>query len=289
MEGKRRLSGAAGLLCSCRTVNRHFMCKSTSPVIVNFSEKIRGIRPPCPPAVTGKQVTITLYDPKGLMAGRDDLKTALTQVAQFYGALKTAQGLAASLAADLSLYTFTAVYKAAAPGANEIAALGRMDFPLYVFNSPGLSPNSSSLEEIKAIMNLHGLAGFSNLRILQQNPDTLPILTTPVDFIKSVDESWADQFVLGFGFPGNYYAKGTCNKLGIIKLDALEKNKPVNASAADRFRGVLIHELGHMFAVRHDEGSIPLTIMHKEYKGGLTHFSNEQIDVIRDTLKKLSP
>lgn len=265
------------------------MCKTTSPVIVNFSEKIRGIRPPCPAAVTGKQVTITLYDPKGLMSGRDDLKTALTQVAQFYDGLEQVPGLPASLAADLSLYTFTAVYKAAAPGANEIAGLGRMDFPLYIFNSPGLSPNSSSLDEIKAIMKMHGLAGFSNLRVLQQNPDTLPILTTPVDFNKSVDDSWADQFVLGFGFPGNYYAKGTCNKLGIIKLDALEKNKPANASAAERFRGVLIHELGHMFAVRHDEDNEPATIMQKKYEGGASNFSNAQIDVIRDTLKKLSP
>lgn len=265
------------------------MCKTTSPVIVNFSEKIRSIRPPCPAAVTGKQVTITLYDPKGLMSGRDDLKNALTQVAQFYGGLKQVQGLPASLAAELSLYSFHAVYKAAAPDDNEIAGLGRMDFPMYIFNSPPLSPNSSSLEEIKTVMKRHGLSAVSNLRTIKPDPNMVPFITGPVDFNKSVDDSWADQSVLGFGFPGNYYAKGTCHKLGIVKLDALEKNKPANASAAERFRGVLIHELGHMFAVRHDEDNEPATIMQKKYEGGATNFSNAQIDVIRDTLKKLSP
>jgi hypothetical protein len=260
------------------------MCKTTSPVTSSVSA-VRRVFPPCrPESNPGKVVKITVYDPKKLIEGRTDLKDALTQVQGFYNGLQHEPGLAADLVNDLAVYTFQVSYKASAPDTNELQQLARMDFPLYVFHSPPLSPDLSSVGEMQTLMEHHQVPSQLWLRMIDADPSVTATVATG-DVYQSMENDWGNQFVLGFGFPGNYYNHGTCHKLGIIKIDAVLANMAPNVSGADRIRGVVEHELGHMFSLRHEAG----TIMNEKYEGGFTHFSLQQIDVIRDTLKLLSP
>ncbi len=262
------------------------MCKTTTAANNAATEKIRRVFPPCAAEKnTGKQVKIILFDPKGLIESRSDLKAALKQVQDFYNGLKNTAGLPVDLVNDLALYSFQSEYRASAPSENEIRQLGRMDFPVYVFHSPPLSPDLSSADEMKVLMERHQVASIIMLRMIdEQDPDAISFIGT-ADVYESIEKDWVNQLVLGFGFAGTYTYNGNCHKLGIIKIDAVLANIPPNVSAADRFRSVLEHELGHMFSLRHEAG----TIMNEKYEGGMTHFSIPQIDVIRDTLKMLSP
>lgn len=261
------------------------MCKTTTASNSVASEKVRRVFPACTAEVTGKLVKIIVYDPKRLIESRSDLRAALTQVQDFYNGLKNQPGLPADVVSDLGLYSFQAEYRASAPNESEIAQLGKMDFPVYLFNSPPLSPNLSSVEEMQALMEHHQVSSVLWLRMIdEQEPDVVTYVGT-ADVYESIEKDWGNQFVLGFGYPGRYSFDGNCHKLGIIKIDAVLANMPPNVSGAQRFRGVLEHELGHMFSLRHEEG----TIMNEKYEGGMTQFSAAQIDVIRDTLKQLSP
>jgi hypothetical protein len=261
------------------------MCKTTTASNSVASEKVRRVFPACTAEVTGKLVKIIVYDPKRLIESRSDLRAALTQVQDFYNGLKNQPGLPADLVSDLGLYSFQAEYKASAPSETEIKQLGRMDFPFYVFHSPPLSPDLTSVEEIQALMERHQVSSILWLRMIDETDPEAQAYIGTGDVYESLEKDWINQLVLGFGFPGSYTFNGNCHKLGIIKIDAVLANMPPGVSGAQRFRGVLEHELGHMFSLRHEAG----TIMNEKYEGGMTHFSAAQIDVIRDTLKQLSP
>ncbi|MBX2924030.1 MAG: hypothetical protein KF746_17660 [Chitinophagaceae bacterium] len=259
------------------------MCKTTTNNTAS-ADRVRRIFPQCAEEVAGKKVKVAIYDPKKIIDGRNDLKAALMGVQNFYNSLKDMPGLSPDLSNDLALYTFEVTYKSFSPAGDEIQRMGRMDFPFYVFNTPGLSANSTSADEIQRLMEKHQVASYIWLRKIEDDPSAQTLVPTR-DVYKGIEEDWSAENVLGFGFAGNYYLGKFCRKLGIIKADAVLKNITGWSSGADKFKSVVEHELGHMFSLTHHSG----TVMNETYQPGTTQFSVAQIDIIRDTLKILSP
>lgn len=259
------------------------MCTTTNNTV--STNRVRKIFPPCAPeASAGKTVRVRVYDPKSLINNNTDLKNALTGVQIFYNALQHTPQLPADLKNNLSEYSFEVSYNNSAPTNNDIRQLRRMDFPMYIFNTPGISPNSSSSEEMQALLERHEISPPIRVRLIDDDPN-VTVTTSAGDAYETIEKDWGKETVLGFGFPGNYYTQGTCHKVGFIKMDAIAKNATGWNSIADRFKGVVEHELGHMLALAHSEG----TVMNEKYKPGSPSFSVAQIDIIRDTLKRLSP
>ena len=260
------------------------MCKTTTGNTAS-SDRVRQIFPPCAPESNpGKIIRIRVYDPKSLIGSNSDLRNALTGVQQFYNGLRQTPQLPADMVNDLTAYTFEVTYTASAPTENEIRQFRRMDFPVYIFHTPGISANSSSIEEMQTLLERHEISPPIRVRLINDDPNVV-VTTSAGDAYKTIGEDWENQNVLGFGFPGNYYTQGTCHKLGLIKIDAILKNASGWNSGADRFRGVVTHELGHMLGLAHVDG----TVMNRTYQPGTAQFSVAQIDIVRDTLKILSP
>ncbi|MBT8183322.1 MAG: hypothetical protein KJN76_00665 [Eudoraea sp.] len=259
------------------------MGKTKTTPGVGSSTALRRVFPPCPAATNvGKTANITLFDPKKLINSNSNLKNALVDVENFYSNLKNTTGLDTAVSSDLSAYTFQATYKPAAPSAVEINAMGRMDFPMYVFNSPGLSSNLSSVSEMHQLMETHQIP---SILFLTTYTSPNSAATNPTgDVYETISKKWSDTSTLGFGFPAIYHTSGSCHKLGLIKIDAVLNNVSGTA-AVNKFKFVVKHELGHMFAVSHEAG----TIMNEEYNLSSSNFKPLQINVIRDTLKNLSP
>ncbi|MGN6492157.1 MAG: hypothetical protein ACTHLE_09200 [Agriterribacter sp.] len=260
------------------------MCKTTTGNTTS-SSRVRQIYPPCAPEPNpGKVVKVRVHDPKNLIGSNNDLKNALTSVQQFYNGLQQTPQLPADLVSDLSKYTFEVTYTSSAPSDNEIRQLRRMDFPVYLFHTPGISANSSSIGEMQTLLERHEISPPIRVRLIDEDPNVITT-TSAGDAYKSLEDDWEKEEVLGFGFPGNYYSQGTCHKLGLIKVDAIQKSAAGWSSIPDRFKGVIEHELGHMLGLGHFDG----TVMNKKYQPGATQFTIAQIDIIRDTLKILSP
>jgi len=256
---------------------------TTTTPSVGSSAAVRRVFPPCPAATNvGKIAKITMYDPKKLINSNNNLKNALVDVQDFYNNLKNTANLDSQVSSDLSGYTFQATYQSSAPSAAEINAMGRMDFPMYVFNSPGLSPNLTSIGEIHQLMETHQIP--SVLFLTTYSSPNASSTNATGDVYNTTSQKWGDTITLGFGFPGIYHTSGTCHKLGLIKIDAV-LNNVAGAVATNKFKFVVTHELGHMLAVSHKAG----TIMNETYNLSSSDFQPLQITVIRDTLKKLSP
>lgn len=250
---------------------------------VGSSAAVRRVFPPCPAATNvGKTARITMYDPKKLINNNSNLQNVLVDVQNFYNGLKNSANLDPIVSSDLSGYSFQVTYHPSAPSATEVMAMGRMDFPMYVFNSPPLSSNLSSVGEMHKLMETHQIPS-----VLFLTTYTSPNASTTKptgDVYGTISKAWGDKFTLGFGFPGIYHRSGSCHKLGLIKIDAV-LNNVAGTAATNKFKFVVTHELGHMFAVSHKAG----TIMNEKYNLSFSNFTALQITVIRDTLKKLSP
>jgi len=260
------------------------MCQTTR-AIFGSNAVIRRVFPPCPRAITGKTVRFIIFDPKKQIDSRSDLKAAINQVGSFYNNLKNTSGLSNAIKADLASYNFVVEYRPSAPDDSTLLNLGRMDFPVYLFNTPGISATSTSISEIQQLMQRHQISAMSFLRAFNTIHPELPILAPVVDNYKTIESSWENRDVLGFGFPGGYYNNGSCGKLGIIKIDALLTITSTFDTDSERLTWVLQHELGHMFALVHHDDSL----MNDKYDRHFAAFLPLQIGHVRDTLKRVSP
>jgi hypothetical protein len=260
------------------------MC-TTTRAIFGSSTTVRRVFPPCAPAVSGKTVRFILFDPKQHIDARNDLKAAISQVGVFYGNLKNTPGLPVAIKTDLSLFNFQTEYRPTAPDQATMENLGRMDFPVYLFATPGISSSSTSIDEVTQLMQRHQISASSFVRRVDFAHPDVPILAPVADNYKTIEDSWESKTVMGFGFPGIYYTTGNCHKLGLIKIDALLAQASAFDSEPDRFAWVLQHELGHMFALVHH----PDTLMNEDYNRQFKTFLPIQIGHIRDMLKRMSP
>lgn len=260
------------------------MCKTTTATVA-ANERTRRIFPPCGPQVSTKTVTVTVFDPKKLIESRSDLQHAITQVGDFYNNLKATPGLPPAVVQDLSRFTFATVYKTAAPNEAERAQLGNMDFPFYLFHYK--APFDTSYTEIQELLEAHKIPMDLSVKVIIDTNTTMIRKIVP-DAYKTIENDWGDELVLGFGFPANYHDPhntGNCRKLGLVKIDAVLQHVPMGDTEETRFAGVIEHELGHMLALAHQAG----TLMNEKYDRQFKQFNADQIAVIRDTLKILSP
>ena len=242
--------------------------------------KPRDIPPNCPVENDGKNVRIIVFDPKGLIDSNTDLKhDALEEVGTFYNGLQHTPGLNPALKQSLSEFTFHVEYRHSNPNQSEKGCFGKMKFPFYIFNYDAL-PDSSA-NEMTALLHDHYIPEKTEVWKIT-GPDTRE--TAPVHPYEDFEKDWEKDSVLGFGIPGKYtdLKQPTFRKIGIIKIDAIQKSSGV-IGPKQRFAGVLKHELGHMFALAHLDN----TIMNEKYVEGFNQFTIPQIDVINETLKRL--
>jgi hypothetical protein len=249
------------------------------------STTIRRLFPPCAPETTAKLVQFIVFDPKRFIESNSELKGAIVQAGNFYSNLVNTAGLSEQVKTDLSKFSFRTEYRASSPDQATIASPGRMTFPIYLFHTPDISPDSTSVDEIHQLMQQYQISAISRLRDVDlQHPDRTVLLPTK-DNYNAVSESWSSKEVWGFGFPGAYYTNGSCHKLGLIKIDALLASPTTYDTRAQRFAWVLQHELGHMFALKHHDASM----MNDEYDRHFSEMLPIQIGQVRDMLLRMSP
>jgi predicted Zn-dependent protease len=97
-----------------------------------------------------------------------------------------------------------------------------------------------------------------------------------------------DQKDLGIGIPGTYFIPGKqaeCRKLAIIKMNLIKRN-PVFDTREPKFISGLKHELGHMFGMDHENG----TLMDPSNHEAANHpvYSPNQIRVLNEVLTIIS-
>jgi hypothetical protein len=233
----------------------------------NSTEPVRRIQPPCRRSDGNKVVTIKLFDKHQFVNDMATPEEVRTDLETFLNGLATTSGLEAAVAAQLSAITFRVTYQTTSPGQAEIDQLNVNDFPIYFLTRTGVFQASTD-----DVLDLLGRHRIPDRTFVGRRQGALPEpVLAPVDPRGIINEDWSDKpSVLGFGIPGTYFIPNSqtrCRKIGIIKMQGfMTENLPVDRRRA-KIAGILKHELGHMFGLVHEDG----TIMAKDYNLNASH------------------
>ena len=248
--------------------------------------QLRKMHTACKPGPGGKKVSIKVFDKKGLVGNVTSSIVGVKQTLEtFFNNLHATQNLDPAVAQNLQTFTFEVEFFARNSSAAERLAFGKMDFPVYLDSSAGIAPLTQK----------DGDDFIRNHKLPQLTKVTIK-LPTGNEFERTVLKTYEaiesfikdeDQKVPGIGIPGPYFTPGSqdkCRKIGIIKMNLVENAVP--ALREQKFIVVLKHELGHMFGMDHEAG----TMMDRTYGDSLQHsnYTPRQIRVLSDSLTVLS-
>lgn len=198
------------------------------------------------------------------MATPEEVRTDLET---FLNGLATTNGLEAAVAAQLSAITFRVTYQTTSPGQAEIDQSNVNDFPIYFLTRTGVF--QASTDDVLDLLGRHRIP--DRTFVFRREGTLTGPRPFPVDARGIINEDWSDKpSILGFGIPGTYFipnSQARCRKIGIIKMQGFMSEHVPFALRRARIVGILKHELGHMFGLTHEDG----TIMAKRYDLNSNH------------------
>ena len=257
------------------------MGKTTTGNTLSITERLRRVFLPCPANSAGNNVTIKVFDKHGLLSEMISSQNMVSEMQNFLKGMGSAPRLPADVAANLTSIHYVVQYHESGPGEDEIKRFAVTDFPIHLLTASGLLRSSG--EDIIELLEKHRIPERTHV------VGTLsPITLLPVFPYKTIEEDWeTNKEVLGMGIPGWYHipnSQNRCRKIGIIKMQGfMTENLPM-ARRPEKILSVLKHELGHMFSLRHQAG----TIMNAEY--GMiadSRYMNDQLAIISLALASL--
>lgn len=240
----------------------------------------------CKTGTGGKKVSIKIFDKKAL-AG--NVTSSLGQVKQnletFFNNLHATANLPAAVAQHLQTFSFEVEFFTRNSTASERLAFGMMDFPVYLDSSAGIAPLTQ--KDGEDFITNHKLPELTKvvIKLPVGNEFQRTEVKTYLEIESFIKDE--DQNVPGVGIPGPYFkpdSQAKCRKIGIIKMNLIENAVPALREA--KFIGVLKHELGHMFGMDHEPG----TLMERKIGDSLQHpnYTVNQVRVLNESLTVLS-
>ncbi len=251
---------------------------------LSITERLRRVYLPCPANNGNKAVAIKVFDKHNLISEMISSQDMVTELQNFLNGMGASPGLPTDIAANLSSLRFTVDYEPRAPGREEIERFGVTDFPVHLLTASGLVTSSS--RDIVGLMEAHRIP--EETRVAERpQPGEEGINMFRVFPYRTVEDDWEEnRTVLGIGVPGTYFTNNQtrCRKVGIIKMQGfMTENLPM-ARRPEKILFVLKHELGHMFALRHQEN----TIMNPGYDvNPASRYTNDQLFIVSRSLDSL--
>jgi hypothetical protein len=250
----------------------------------SIADTLLPIPTPCLPNGGNRKVAIKIFDKKHLLPGVISSPAVVKQTLEpFYNSLHATAGLPPAVAQNLQNFSFEVTYIPRDSTADERKAFGMLDFPFYLETTDG--SNAFTKSDGKHLLEAHGIQKLAKVRTVVSEHEIQDVNVRPYPDLEGLID---DDTVLGSGYPGTYFNQNDqtrCRKVGVIKINLILKN-PVVTTRQPKFFGVLKHELGHMFGMDHEPG----TLMDKQYKNVAEHqeYTVNQITVISQVLTILT-
>jgi hypothetical protein len=253
------------------------MCDSITRLFSAGQTPLPTVQTPCLHADGSNNVNIRIFDKHEFV---NDMTTSAELVSRLQGFLRglvKQKDIQPDVAALLAPFTFNVSYEKKQPSQTEIDGFAVNDFPIYLLTAT--VPFDSTSDDIVSLLRSHRLP-LHTFVFTRRRPDTVPPEPFQIDSFKDIEKDWANEpTVLGFGFPGPYFIPRTqnmCRKVGIIKMKGgMIENLAFGDKRRDKLVGVIKHELGHMFGMKHEEQ----TLMDPKYdiNIGFPSYTNDQL------------
>lgn len=253
-----------------------FFCREES-----IAERLRKIYTPCPPAAASKKILIRVFDNKSLIGDVTNSVEAMWQILEtFLNGLHQTVGLPAAVAQSLQTFTFEVAFLPRNSTADERRTFGMMDFPVYLETTEATRTFTEG--DGKDLLLTHQIPEETEIRKI------LPDAAVQTRRVHSYDEvkdfiKDDDQKDLGVAIPGTYFRnrQTQCRKLAIIKINLITKNLVLDLRQP-KFISVMKHELGHMFGMDHELG----TLMDPQNREAMNHpdYTVNQLTVLNQVL-----
>ena len=221
----------------------------------SITDRLQKVFAPCLHGDGSKNVNIRIFDKQQLVNEMATAAEVRGDLEGFLRGLRSQSDLQPDVVALLSPITFDVTYDNKNPSQAEIDRFGVNDFPIYLLTATGLV--NSTRDDIVSLLVSHRIPEktFVYTRIRPAVPVASDIFS-----YKDIEDDWANKpEVQGFGFPGPYFIprnQNVCRKLGIIKMQGnMIENLPFSARKK-KLVSVLKHELGHMFAMKHEANTL---------------------------------
>jgi hypothetical protein len=248
----------------------------------NTTGTLLPILPACLPAGASKKVSIKLFDKQHLIGDVTNSVSGVRQTLEtFFNRLHETAGVPPNVAQNLQNFSFEVLFIPRDSTPAERRAFGMMDFPVYLADLDGSQP----LTEARAmeLLRTHGIPQETRTRTTL---DDGGVQTSPVHSLNEVKSfiTDGDNKDLGVGIPGTYFMpdiQRRCRKLAIIKMNLVKKNAVIDVREA-KFISGLKHEIGHMFGMGHEPG----TVMDGDNREAIKHprYTVNQLRVLNDVL-----
>jgi hypothetical protein len=260
------------------------MCSITN-LFTCKDDRLRTIPPACVSAGGSKKVSIKVFDKKHLIGDATRSPEDVRQKLEAFFNRLHEESLPPAVAQNLQSFSFEVLLIPRDSTAAERRAFGMMDFPVYLDTTEGAGALTGG--PVQDLFQDHGIPDVTKLKQIVSDTETLFVNVNSRDEIKSFmkDEEQKD---LGIGIPGTYFIPGSqaqCRKLAIIKMNLIKRN-PVFDTREPKFISGLKHELGHMFGMDHEDG----TLMDPDNRQAANHlvYSPNQIRVLNEVLTMIS-
>jgi len=248
-------------------------------------DRLRKIPTACVSAGGSKKVSIKVFDKKHLVGDATNSIEAVRQKLETFFNHLHEESLPPGVAQNLQSFSFEVLFIPRDSTAVERRAFGMMDFPIYLDTTEG----AGALTEgpVQDLLEDHGIPELTKVKLIKSDTETQFRNVNSGDEIKSFMKD-EDQKDLGIGIPGTYFIPGSqaqCRKLAIIKMNLIKRN-PVFDSREPKFISGVKHELGHMFGMDHEDG----TLMDPNNREAANHpiYTANQIRVLNEVLTIIS-
>jgi len=255
----------------------NFFCSKDDP--------LRTIPTACVSAGGSKKISIKVFDKKGLIGDvTNSIEAVRQKLETFFNRLHEEQ-LPPAVVQNLQSFSFEVLFIPRSTTAAERRGFGMMDFPVYLDTTEGAGALTEG--DVQDLVKDHGIRGLTKVKLIVSDTETQFRNVNSGDEIKSFMKD-EDQKDLGIGIPGTYFIPGSqaqCRKLAIIKMNLIKRN-PVFDSREPKFISGVKHELGHMFGMDHEDG----TVMDPDNRKAAQHliYTANQIRVLNEVLTIIS-
>ena len=263
--------------------------RKTTNAILGSNDGLRRVFVPCTAGTGSKKVSIKLFDAKRLVGDvAPSGESVKNDLQSFLDNLKATAGLSATVKQTLETFSFEVEYFAREPSSAERDRFGMMDFPVYLENTA--PPNAISTDQVEALLDAHRIPKKTFVKsVIEVNQ----IQTGPVDSYGQVREMFVEgeSSDLGVGIPGTYFAPDDlhtrCRKIGIIVVNLIKTF--TEDATTKRLFGVLKHELGHMFGIGHQAGTLMDEKLKVVIRAENNSYTADQIGILVQALNIISP
>jgi hypothetical protein len=271
-------------MCSVTRSITDFFCGEDS-----IADRLRKIATPCLPAKGNKKVSVRIFDKKSLIGDVTSSVEAVRKTLEtFLNDLHKTEGLPSAVAQNLQAFTFEVTFTPRDSSADERRGFGMMDFPVYLETTEGTTLTRPFTEgDGKDLLLAHAIPEETDVRKILSDSGVQTTRVHSYEEVKSFIKD-DDQKDLGIAIPGTYFrpnSQSLCRRVAVIKINLIKRNLVLDLRQP-KFISVMKHELGHMFGMDHETG----TVMDPSNRDAMNHLGYEvnQLTVLNEVLTTIS-